>query len=181
MEFTPIDTPRLLLRKVEQSNAPFVLRGLSNDTVTQFMLIRYYTPEEVQVQMDYYAQQYARKTGCYWLMQLRDTAESVGVIGFHNVLPLHRKAEIGFWVVPEHQGKGYVTEAGKALLAYCFEQQNFNRIEATVETENTASIKAIEKLGLQHEGTFRQYEMNNGKFIDLMMYAVLKSDFTANK
>lgn len=177
MEFSPLTTKHLLLRKVEQTDAPFVLKALSNDTVTQFMLIRYYTQEEVQVQMDYYAQQYANKTGCYWLMQLHETAESIGVIGFHNVSMLHRKAEIGFWLAPEYWNKGYVTEAGNALLTYCFEQQGFNRIEATVETNNIASIKAIEKLGMQHEGTFRQYEMNNGKFIDLMMYAILKQDY----
>jgi [ribosomal protein S5]-alanine N-acetyltransferase len=177
MEFLPLTTPRLLLRKVEPGDASFVLKALSNDAVTQFMLIRYYTQEEVQIQMDYYAQQYANKTGCYWLMQLHETAESIGVIGFHNVSMLHCKAEIGFWLTPEHWSKGYVTEAGKALLHYCFEHQDLNRIEATVETANLASIKAIEKLGMQHEGTFRQYEINNGRFIDLMMYAILKQDF----
>lgn len=177
MEFQELHTERILLRKVEQLDAPFILKGLSNDDLTKFMLIRYYTLDEVQGQMDYYANHYQNKTGFYWLMELKNNKEPIGVIGINNLSGIHKKAEIGFWLLPAFWGKGFTTEAGKAVLNFCFSQLGLNRIEATVETENPASIAIIKKLGLQHEGTFREYEINNGAFIDLMMFALLKRDW----
>jgi ribosomal-protein-alanine N-acetyltransferase len=176
METQPLQTERLLLRKVEQSDNHFVLEGLSNDTVTEFMLIRYYTLETVQEQMDWYANHYKNQTGYYWLMELKETKEPIGVIGYHAVSFLHKKAELGFWLLPKFWKQGFVTEASKATLGFMFDVLQLNRIEATVETENPASINAIKKLDFTHEGTFREYEMNNGKFIDLMMFALLKKD-----
>jgi ribosomal-protein-alanine N-acetyltransferase len=176
MEFRSIITNRLLLRKVEQADAPFILKGLSNDVVTEYMLIRYYTIEQLQEQMDYYANHYKNNTGYYWLMECLETGVEIGVIGINNLSVVHKKAEIGFWILPEFWGKGFTTDAGKAIVEFCFHHLRLNRIEATVETENPASIATIKKLGLQHEGTFRQYEMNNGKLIDLMMFAILQSD-----
>jgi ribosomal-protein-alanine N-acetyltransferase len=175
MEFRSIITNRLLLRKVEQTDAPFILKGLSNDVLTKYMLVHYYSLDEVQEQMDYYASHYENETGYYWLMQCLKTGDAIGVIGINNLSQIHKKAEIGFWSLPEFWGKGYTTEAGKAILQFCFQCLQLNRVEATVETQNPASIAAIQKLGLQHEGTFKEYEMNNGKLIDLMMFAILKS------
>lgn len=174
MEFQPLETERLLLRKVEQSDNHFVLRGLSNDVVTQFMLIGYYTLKEVQEQMDFYADHYRNRTGYYWLMELKETKEAIGIIGYHAVSFVHKKAELGFWMLPEFWKKGFATEAAKATLDFMFDVLQLNRIEATVETGNPASINTIKKLGFAHEGTFHEYEMNNGKFIDLMMFALLK-------
>lgn len=176
MELSSLETNRLLLRKIQQSDNHFVLEGLSNDELTKFMLIRYYTLDEVQGQMDFYANHYQNKTGYYWLMELRETHEPIGIIGYHAVSWEHKKAELGFWLLPKFWKNGYVTEAALATLNFVFDTLQLNRIEATVETENPASINAIMKLGFTHEGTFREYEINNGKFIDLMMFALLKRD-----
>jgi ribosomal-protein-alanine N-acetyltransferase len=174
MEFRSIITNQLLLRKVEQTDAPFVLEGLSNDVLTKYMLIQYYSLEEVQKQMDYYANHYTNKTGFYWLIETLDTGKNVGVIGVNNISSTHQKAEIGFWILPKYWQQGYTAEAAKAVLQFAFNELQLNRIEATVETENIASIATINKLGFKHEGTFEQYEINNGSFIDLMMFAILK-------
>lgn len=175
--FVPLETERLCLRKVQQIDAPFILDFFKDDEATKYMLYHFYDLDEVQVQMDYYKNQYENETGCYWLMQHKETGENIGVIGLHNILKEHQKGELGFWVLPKFNSRGYTTEAAKAVVACCFNNFNFNRVEATVETENPASVKVIEKLGFKHEGTFRQYEMNNGKFIDLMMFAILKNEY----
>ena len=177
--FLPLDTERLLLRKVEQTDAAFVLTALSNDELTKYMLIRYYTLNEVQEQMDYYANHYKNDTGYYWLMQNKITNESIGIIGINNISALHKKAEMGFWLLQMFNNKGYVTEAAKAVLHFCFNSLKLNRVEATVETQNPASIKVIEKIGFTHEGTFKEYETNNGVFIDLMMYGLLAKEYFA--
>ncbi len=177
MEFQPLYTNRLHLRKIIQQDAPFILEALSNDELTKYMLIHYYSFEEVQTQMDFYANHYTLGTGCYWLMEKPENQQPVGIIGLNAISTEHSKAELGFWVLPSFWGQGYTTEAAKAVLQFCFLNNQFNRIEATVETENIASISVLRKLGFLQEGVFREYEKNNDKFIDLMMFAMLKKDF----
>lgn len=178
MLFSLLHTERILLRKVEPSDAWFILDFFKNDEATKYMLYHFYNLDEVQEQMLYYKNQYENGTGCYWLMQHKQTNESLGVIGLHNFCKEHKKAELGFWILPKYNNKGYTTEAAKAVINFCFTQLQLNRIEATVETENIASIKVLEKLGFTHEGTFREFEMNNGRLIDLMMYSILKKEYS---
>ncbi|GAC1445911.1 MAG: hypothetical protein NVSMB52_08860 [Chloroflexota bacterium] len=58
--------------------------------------------------------------------------------------------EVGlFWAVdPHHQGKGYATEAGRALSEYALGPMNLGRIVATTEFENRASIGVMQRLGM---------------------------------
>ncbi len=174
--FQKLTTQRMLLRKVQKGDVDFVLKGLSNDVLTKYMLVRYYNLEAVKEQMKYYAKSYTTQKGLYWLMETLQTKEPIGIIGINSISKIHQKAEMGFWILPNFWQQGYITEAGKAVLNYCFNCLLLNRIEATVETENIASLATIKKLGFQHEGTFKEYEINNGKVIDLMMFALLKSE-----
>jgi len=176
MEIEKIITERLILRKIEQSDAPSVLKGLSNDELTKYMLIRYYNLSEVQEQMDYYANHFKNKTGAYWLIELKNNHTPIGVIGINDIHYSNKKCELGYWLYPEFWNNGYIVEAAKNVIDFCFDKLQLNRIEADVETENTASISIMKKLGFIHEGTLREYEMNNGNLIDLMKFALLKRD-----
>lgn len=179
MIFKELHTERLLLRKVEATDNEFVLQGYSNDELTKFMLHRYYTLEEVKVQMQHYQDLYNQNKGLAWVMQDANTRENIGIISLFYYEEVHQRIEIGFWSLPQFWGKGYTTEAGKAVINYCFAELGINRVQATVETENVASIGVIKKIGLTHEGTFREYEINNGKFIDLMTFSILKKEWKA--
>lgn len=61
------------------------------------------------------------------------------------------------------------------ICGYGFEGMGLHRIEAFVETENLNCKKAIEKLGFQQEGTLRECEVKNGRFISLDIYARLNA------
>lgn len=177
MIFKELHTERLLLRKVEETDNEFVLSAYSNNELTKFMLHRYYNLEEIKIQMQHYKDMYQQNTGCAWILENSINKHPMGIVSVFNYSSVHKKTEIGFWILPSFQKQGYITEAAKAVINYCFNHININRIEATVETENIASITVIKKLKLQHEGTFREYEINNGKFIDLMMFAILRKDW----
>lgn len=176
--FQELVTQRLQLVKVTKLHEQFILQGLSNTAVTKYMLIHFNNANEVQEQMHYYEKQYETNNGMYWVMQENTTKKFIGVIGINNLSLVHSKAELGFWLLPEQTKKGFVTEACKAVLKFCFTTLKLNRVEATIETENELSINVIKKLGFIHEGTFREYELNKGKRIDLMMWSILKKEFT---
>lgn len=175
--YQPLETNRLILRRVENKDLAFIHRGLSNEKVTQYMLIHYPTLESAQEQLNYYYDQYASHNGCYWVMELKSPKTPIGVIGITNVKKEHLRGELGYWLLPEFQQQGYTTEAVKEILLFCFNSLCLNRIEAETETENWRSISLLQKLGFTKEGIFKEYEINKGRFIDLVRFALLKKEF----
>jgi len=172
-----LNTERLELRKVKEGDLSFIHQGLSNKKVTQYMLIYYPTIDSAKEQLQYYQDQYTSGNGYYWVMELKTTQTPVGVIGITNIKLEHQRAELGYWLLPEHQQKGLTVEAAKAVLFFCFEKLALHRVEADTETENLKSISLLEKLGFQKEGVFRDYEINKGNFINLARYSLLHYEF----
>ena len=101
----------------------------------------------------------------------------LGVIGFHNISVAHERAEIGFWILPNYQRKGYVQEAAESLIRNSFIEQGFLRIEASVETDNAASRALLLSLGFRSEGVLRSYEWNRGNRIDLEWLGLLRNEW----
>ena len=60
--------------------------------------------------------------------------------------------EIGYILKPSAWGKGYATEAAKRLLKFAFEETSLEELVATIDPENTASRRVLEKCGLVYEG-----------------------------
>ena len=87
-----------------------------------------------------------------------------------------KRAEIGFGLGRYSWSKGYVNEAGEALIQYGFNSLRLRRIEAEIDPNNQSSAKALEKLGFSREGLLRQRWEVNGIVSDSAMYGRLISD-----
>jgi [ribosomal protein S5]-alanine N-acetyltransferase len=173
MSFPALQTERLLLRKVEQSDAVAVLKGYSDPLVNRHMSVAYYSLEEVQAQLDFYNSIYESGTGTWWAICTKDDPSTViGNGGLNNYRKKHRCVEIGYWLLPHARGKGYAAEAVKAICSYAFTQLDVHRIEAIVEGGNDTSIRLLEKFGFVCEGTHRECELKNNSYIDLIYYAL---------
>lgn len=81
---------------------------------------------------------------------------SSAVIGFCGFVPASDAAEIGWRLAKEYWGQGLATEAARAVLKHGFETLGFQRIIATVQAPNSASIRVVEKLGMKAESTFQR-------------------------
>ena len=78
------------------------------------------------------------------------------VIGFCGFIPASDGAEIGWRMSKEYWGRGLATEAARAVLKHGFETLGFQRVIATVQSPNRASIRVVEKLGMQPESSFQR-------------------------
>jgi len=101
----------------------------------------------------------------------------VGVISFIYVNNDNKKAEIGYWLDKNHQGKGIVTKSCELLIDYGFNELKLHRIEISCAQGNNKSCAIAERLGFTKEGYFRQSGFLNGKFVDMNWYGLLKSDW----
>lgn len=73
-------------------------------------------------------------------------------------------------------GKGYGSDATKALMRYAFEQLNLHRITLFVHDFNARAIRAYEKCGFKHEGKLREAEYMDGKFSDILVMGILRGE-----
>lgn len=87
-----------------------------------------------------------------WLMARRDDAVAVGVCGFGGRPGAEGAALLGYSVYPEWEGRGYATEACRALVAWALAQPGAILVRATVPTWNLASVAVARKLGMTETG-----------------------------
>ncbi len=108
---------------------------------------------------------------------IRYQGEWVGSIGLNDISPEHRKAEIGYWLAEDAQGKGIMTKAVHALVYYAFGELNLNRVWIRCATNNRKSAAVPRRLEFVHEGTLRQNEWMHDHFEDHDCFSLLRSEW----
>ncbi len=93
-----------------------------------------------------------------WLMIEHATSTVVGSLGFIGRPDLGGLVEIGYDVVPDRRRRGYLVEAASALIDWALAQPEVNAVTARCETDNTASIRSLRRLG------FAQVARAGGRF-----------------
>ena len=177
----PIETDRLTLRRYLETDYDDLLKLQSNDDVTRFLLYDTQTPEQVRdvslprrladVPMD------ADGQALTLAVILRETGQHVGEVSLFVHNAAHRGGEIGFVFHPDFHGHGYAAEASVEVLRLGFEQLGMHRIIGRLDARNTGSANLLKRLGMRHEGTFRQNEFLKGEWTDEAVYAMLADEW----
>ena len=173
-----IKTERLMLRALTLTDAPAMYSYRSDPEVMRHQAWHPANEKEIQA--------FIRKnrrlkfnTANTWVqlgIYLKPTNELIGDIGIH-FLPLDNwQVEIGFTISPKYQGKGFATEAVKQLLNYLFNNLRKHRVIASVDPENAASIRLLERVGMRKEGHFIKSIWNGKGWADDITYAILEED-----
>ncbi|KEO76526.1 GNAT family N-acetyltransferase [Paenibacillus polymyxa] len=105
---------------------------------------------------------------------LKNTGILIGGVGIHVK---DTNAEMGYILNPDYQGKGYATEAARALLGFGFSTLDVHRIYATCRPENKASEKIMQQIGMQREGIMREHWYYKGEFHDSYLYSILSEEY----
>jgi ribosomal-protein-serine acetyltransferase len=101
----------------------------------------------------------------------------VGCLDFHEISAEHHRALVGYWLDRDQQGHGLMTRSVKTLMTYGFATLGFNRIEIRCAPDNHKSRAIPEKLGFTQEGILRQMEKVGEKYLDDVVYGMLKTEW----
>jgi ribosomal-protein-alanine N-acetyltransferase len=82
---------------------------------------------------------------------------------------------MGYTISRAYWGQGYATEAVRELVRFAFEEMGLVRLEALCLPGNQASVRVLEKAGMQFEGLLHGYQTWKGMPADLCMYAIVRS------
>ncbi len=88
--------------------------------------------------------------------------------------------QLGYWIGKPYWNQGYGTEAAQAVIKYGFKTLRLHRIYARHFTRNSASGRILQKIGMKHEGTLRQAFKKWGKFEDIEVYGILRSEYVTS-
>lgn len=146
------ETPRLILSETQVSDAPFILKLLTDESFIQNIGDKgIKTLEECKAHIeDKFLWHYQTYGFGMYLTCLKSTGEPIGVCGLVKRDSLDCP-DVGYALMPEFAGKGYATEAAMAAMDYGHNTLGIKRIVGITSTENKASIHVLEKLGLKFE------------------------------
>lgn len=100
----------------------------------------------------------------------------IGGIGMHHWEQDTRRAEIGYWIVADYEGRGIVSKSLTGFTGFLFDKIGLNKIEIHFVAANTRSAHIAERLGFKIEGIIRQSIMRNGMPEDVVIAGLLKGE-----
>ena len=106
----------------------------------------------------------------------RSSGELLGSIGVRFLSD--GVAEVGYWTAKEARGQGVATRALALVAAWIFENAEVARFQLRADTENVASQRVAEKAGFVREGVLRAALDLQGERRDVVMYSLVRKDFS---
>ncbi len=175
----PITTERLVLRPFEERDLDWLLTLHRDPEVIRHVPWDPRTREELLPKLGRTALE-QEGDALNLAAVVAATGEPVGDLSLFWTSAEHRQGELGYLLDPAHQGRGYATEAARALLAVGFEAAGFHRITARLDARNTASARVAERLGMRREAHLVQNERMKGEWVDELVYAMLASEWATS-
>lgn len=177
IDFEILETPRLLLKKMTP--------------VEYIQLMDNYTDEEIATFLDFTPELVTRErmrrakgvssyycTFLYFMLVDKETNKTVGSCGYYRHFPEHSRAEVGYSLTDvSYRRKGLMKEILPIVIAYGFNQMKLNRVEAYVGPDNIPSLRIMQLFGFTKEGHIREDYYTNGKYVDSIVFSILKSEY----
>ncbi len=173
-EFPILETERLTLRQVTASDSGDLYRCYSDPAVMKYMATPLDNEEAVTGIMEDYRDGFKDGYNLVWAIEIKKSETFAGTAGFEGFSFLDNRAEVGFSLLSEQQGMGYMVEALRSIIDYGFQYLHINRIQTTVVPENASSIKLLEKLSFLREGHLKQSVIFNNSYHDELIYGALR-------
>lgn len=179
MRFTELETERLLLRKLYESDFPIVYDWLGNSENMKYRK-KTLSKEEAHMYLEW-AISSADEEECRNFEFAAVIKETGALIGVASLFGLDDEPELGWTIHRDYWRQGFGTEMAKTLLNFGFGTLGLRRIIAGCNAKNTASYLIMERIGMRREAQFvkvqRENSAPNGEWCDRFQYAILYDEW----
>jgi RimJ/RimL family protein N-acetyltransferase len=174
-----IETERLILREFREDDWRHMLAYWSDPRYQRFYPDRDDVERTVRDLADRLIAAQSAEPRRTWQLAIVDKADGrfIGNCGVRVNDPDLREGNIGYELNPIAWGRGYATEAARAILRFGFGALDLHRVWATCVAENTGSAHVLEKLGMRREAHFREHQRFKGRWWDTSIYAILDHEW----
>lgn len=171
MAIETLDTPRLVLRKLDTSFCAERYVNWMNDKTVNLYLESGgdYTIDK----LCNYLETVENQDILFWAICLKDSGKHIGNIKIDPVNFRHQYGEYGIMMGDSTEwGKGYAKEASKAVLDYCFSVLELRKINLGVVEDNYSAVKLYRALGFEVEGIFKNHGIYDHKLCNVLRMAL---------
>lgn len=169
------ETERLVLREWKESDAHDLYEIMKSDSV----IMGGWMPHSNMNMTEKALRDYIKNDES-WAIELK---ESNRIIGFVRIPVDSNRGKfnarsINYVLCDDYCGKGYMTEAVRAVIKFVFEEMNIDLLSAFHYPENIKSKRVLERCGFEYEGIIEQgCKRFDGEVFDAVCYSIFKSDF----
>jgi ribosomal-protein-alanine N-acetyltransferase len=174
----PIVTERLVLRRYTHDDIPDVLGFASHPSVAKIISKGIPATEEVvrnYIDLQNSYQPFEKDKVFEVAIERREDGKVIGLVGL--ICQDYQQGEMGWALGVDYRGQGYATEAARALMDYGFRSLALHRIHADTSTDNVASLRIMERLGMRREGLLRGAVYEEGHWVDRYVYGILADEW----
>ncbi len=166
MFFQDIETERLMLKSISTDDRDFIFKQFSDDDINRYLYDAepMTSVEEADEIIEFYMQPEPRGQH-RWVIIDKASGEKIGTCGFHCWNREEGSVEMGYDLQKAYWGKGYMTEALKAVLAEYIDKMGVSAVYAHIYTENERSIKLAQKLGFAFSGKTTVYNFRGEDYL----------------
>lgn len=175
----PVATGRLLLRPMEAGDAEAIHAYQSLPEIARYQYWEPRSLEEIREKLAEWVPM-RRLDGegtLAFAVETLNERRLIGDVSLRVTAVEARQGTFGFTLNPEHQGRGYATEACRALLKIGFDDLGLHRIFACCDARNRASWRVMERLGMRREAHFREHALFKGGWDEEFYYALLEDEW----
>lgn len=174
-----LQTEQVLLRPLNLNDFEAFLELTRDPEMWYYFTSDLSNPVELKRWMGDALLQHQNKTRLPFTVIEKASGKVAGSTSFGNISYHDQRAEIGWtWLGKKFQGKGINDAMKQAMLAYCFENQHFERVEFKTDVLNLPARKALARIGATEEGILRSHTlMINSRRRDTIYYSVLKKEW----
>ena len=169
--FPVLETDNLILRKMSPDDRDDFFAIRSDEKIHLFTDT---TPDRDVSQTEQYLNQMISGADehCWiiWAIEHRDLHQAIGSIGIWNFNESQSTAELSYSIAPAFQGKGYMKETLRRIIAYAFDELRLDALEAYTERENTPSRKLLERLHFSEAGQVDDPSADGARVYHMIVY-----------
>ncbi len=173
-------TPRLLLRELRPDDWPALYHFESDPDAVRWQSYDVRTEEECREYIARAVEDGAanpRTTYELAVTRLDGGDTMIGRVALHLAKPEAGEAAIWYILTPSEHGRGFATEAMRAVVDFGFARLELHRIWADIDPRNAASRRVLEKLGFRCEAHHIENEFLKGEWCDTEIHALLAREW----
>ena len=168
----------VILREFTAGDLDGVLAVVGDDRVTRWLSFDSRSRAEAEAMLAGVIERAGLEPRTEYYLAVTLPGDEAQVAGFCRLgLDGAKAAKLGYAIRPEFQGRGYATDAARALTSFGFRDLGLHRVSAAIGPDNAPSLAMMPALGFSREGRIRDHVHTNGAWRDSELYSVLEHEW----
>jgi ribosomal-protein-alanine N-acetyltransferase len=177
-EIATLRTKRLMLRKLTTDDAADLFDYARDPAMTRYTSwAPHQTIDDSRRFLAFVESRYRNGEPVGYGVVDAKTNRMIGTCGLASFSEQHERGEIAYAIAAAYWGKGYMTEAARAVVDDAFRVLPLNRLQSCCHVDNVGSRRVMEKLGMTYEGILRDYFKFQGRYDSVRFYSLLRGEW----